>query len=143
MITSFRELGESQATFIAAGGIAGIFSWLVSFPQDVIKTRLQADHFGSKQKYKSGWHCLHEGMKEKGPRFLFRGIGATFMHSLISVASLSAYSFVIHKWSSNIQENSCDSINEEESLICDEDKYLLINIISAITWRCGKIFYKL
>merc|ERR1719228_2267819 len=101
-----RQFGDSIAVILGAGGIAGVFSWMVSFPQDVIKTRLQADSFGKSQKYRGAWHCLQVGWKQEGPRFLFRGIGSTFIHSFITVASFGLYSFITRKWNSNQIEQS-------------------------------------
>jgi solute carrier family 25 carnitine/acylcarnitine transporter 20/29 len=40
------------------GGVAGVVSWVVTYPQDVIKSRLQADSFGSDRKYQGPLHCL-------------------------------------------------------------------------------------
>ena len=50
----FRELGDSTVSVLFSGGMAGIFSWLVTYPQDVIKTRIQADGYGG-NRYVGGW----------------------------------------------------------------------------------------
>ena len=62
-----RRFGDSTAVVVTAGGIAGILSWLVSFPQDVIKSRLQADSFGANQKYRGPLHCLQTSWRNEGP----------------------------------------------------------------------------
>ena len=54
----FREYGENTMTILGAGGMAGVLSWVFTYPQDVIKTRLQADGFGSRQKYSGASNCL-------------------------------------------------------------------------------------
>jgi hypothetical protein len=41
-----------------AGGIAGIISWMPTYPFDTIKTRMQGDGFGKNQKFKSSLHCF-------------------------------------------------------------------------------------
>ena len=63
-----------------AGGFAGIFSWVTTYPQveryntyrqlevmevfkalhqqDVIKSRVQGDGWGEAARYRGSWHCL-------------------------------------------------------------------------------------
>lgn len=38
------------------GGLAGMFSWLLTYPLDYIKTLVQCDDL-SNRKYKSAWAC--------------------------------------------------------------------------------------
>ena len=113
---------------LGAGMIAGIFSWLVSFPQDVIKTRLQADYFGANKRYNGAWQCLQAGMKHEGPRFLFRGIGSTFMHSTITVISFVAYSFLMRKMISDIPKDSQSRKENVNGLEYDEETEISLNV---------------
>ena len=34
-------MGDSDLAVLSAGGMAGVFSWIFTYPQDVIKSRLQ------------------------------------------------------------------------------------------------------
>lgn len=54
-----------------AGGMAGIFNWLVALPQDVLKSRFQTAPHG---KYPNGIRdVFREVMKEEGVSALYRG----------------------------------------------------------------------
>lgn len=52
-----------------AGGLAGVISWLVIMPLDVVKSRVQADPTRYKNAVEAFKCCLNEG----GIRLLFRG----------------------------------------------------------------------
>ena len=57
-----RNLGESTSAVLFGGGMAGVLSWVATYPQDVIKSRLQADAFGASQMYRGPLHCLKVGL---------------------------------------------------------------------------------
>ena len=54
----FRGRKSDHLTVLMAGGIAGIISWMPTYPFDTIKTRMQGDGFGKNQKFKSSLHCF-------------------------------------------------------------------------------------
>jgi solute carrier family 25 carnitine/acylcarnitine transporter 20/29 len=64
-----------------AGGMAGVCCWCASYPQDVIKTRMQADGVVGKPKYKNFIHCYNvtrlEGSLFNPYSAFWRGFGAT------------------------------------------------------------------
>lgn len=65
-ITRLRDtrsrIGEI-ASSLAAGGAAGVISWLLIFPIDLVKSRLQADF--ECRRYSSGWRqCVHDISRE-------------------------------------------------------------------------------
>lgn len=67
---SKSDLGVPQILF--AGGIAGIFNWLVAIPPDVLKSRLQTAPEG---KYPNGIRSVfRELMAEEGIFALYRGV---------------------------------------------------------------------
>lgn len=57
--------------------MAGILSWLFTYPQDVIKSRIQGDTLGYASKYKGAYDCLKQSLRSEGYPMLFRGIGST------------------------------------------------------------------
>ena len=48
----------SRNILVSAGGLAGICSWVTTYPQDVIKSRVQGDGWGPHQRYQGPRHCL-------------------------------------------------------------------------------------
>lgn len=77
------------------GGLAGILSWIVTYPQDVIKSRLQADGFGPNRKWKNGYHCLVTSLRNEGYSCLWRGIGSTVIRAFpVNGATLAVVTLV-------------------------------------------------
>lgn len=50
--------------FQFAGGMAGVNSWVISYPADVVKTRIQAQHMDKPALYKNFFHGLECFKKE-------------------------------------------------------------------------------
>ena len=87
-----------MVTFVA-GGIAGILSWVPTYPQDVIKTRLQADHIGAKAFYKNTWHCIQCTLKDSGVGILYRGMGSCIYRAfVVNSVVFSVYTQVTSKF---------------------------------------------
>ncbi|XP_055352160.1 mitochondrial basic amino acids transporter-like [Paramacrobiotus metropolitanus] len=68
------EIGIGR--LLLAGGLSGIISWLVSFPQDVVKSRFQAD-----DQYRSATHCALLSYREEGLRVFGRGLWSTVLRA--------------------------------------------------------------
>jgi solute carrier family 25 carnitine/acylcarnitine transporter 20/29 len=71
------------------GGLAGEALWLSSYPFDVVKSKMQTDGFGEKQKYKSMRDCFAKTYRGEGLGGFWRGIGPT----LLRAAPVSAGTF--------------------------------------------------
>ncbi|XP_055634825.1 mitochondrial basic amino acids transporter [Toxorhynchites rutilus septentrionalis] len=71
----------SPFVILMAGGLAGTISWLLTFPIDVIKSRLQADGMTGKPKYNGIVDCLRRSHAEEGLSFLSRGLASTLMRA--------------------------------------------------------------
>lgn len=63
-----------------AGGLAGIISWVIPYPIDVLKSRLQADRFDNSN-YRGTIDCLKKGIQTEGPRLLYRGLNSTIVRA--------------------------------------------------------------
>jgi len=96
-----RELGDSTVSVLFCGGMAGIASWLVTYPQDVIKTRIQADGYGGNRKYRGAYHCLKISIATEGWRFLIRGIGSTVIRAFpTNAATFGVYTYIMKAFES-------------------------------------------
>ena len=73
---------------IVAGALAGISGWLVIYPLDVIKSRLQADALAPGQnKYANMSDCFRVSYRQGGMRSLYSGLGFTLLRA-VPVASV-------------------------------------------------------
>jgi solute carrier family 25 (mitochondrial carnitine/acylcarnitine transporter), member 20/29 len=61
---------------LLAGGLSGIISWLVSFPQDVVKSRYQAD-----EQYSSARNCALMSYRAEGLKVFSRGLWSTVLRA--------------------------------------------------------------
>uniref|UniRef100_A0A161MGZ3 Solute carrier family 25 member 45 isoform x2 n=1 Tax=Triatoma infestans TaxID=30076 RepID=A0A161MGZ3_TRIIF len=65
---------------VIAGGLAGIVSWVIAMPLDVIKSRIQADNL-TNPKYKGMYDCFLKSYHEFGPSIFMKGICATTLRA--------------------------------------------------------------
>lgn len=87
---------------LMAGGIAGTFSWLISFPIDVVKSRLQADGMTGKPKYLNVRDCIRQSYHEEGLGFLARGLGSTLLRAFPTNAAC----FFVVSWVLKLSNNA-------------------------------------
>lgn len=66
---------------LMAGGLAGTFSWLISFPVDVVKSRLQVDGIDGTSKYNGAIDCMKKSYQAEGLKFFTRGLNSTLMRA--------------------------------------------------------------
>ncbi len=74
-----------------AGGMAGVISWIVTFPIDVVKTRLQCDDRG---KYNGIIDCIRKTYSTEGHRAFSRGLVST----VIRAFPTNAATFTVVTW---------------------------------------------
>jgi Mitochondrial carrier protein. len=77
----FRNIGLDYTTscFIS-GGLANVFCWLVTYPMDIVKTRLQLKS-GEKGRIRDQAKLI---WKSKGFLGFYQGIGATLCRAIVS-----------------------------------------------------------
>lgn len=69
---------------LMAGGMAGMLSWVLSCPIDVVKTRLQADgNGGSLRVYTGIKDCIVKSYRSEGLSFMTRGMSSTLLRAFI------------------------------------------------------------
>ena len=85
---------------MTAGGMAGIFSWIFTYPQDVIKSRLQADGWGRGQQYQGALHCLRASVGFEGWSCLTRGVGSTVIRAFpMNAVTFGVYTYIMRRFS--------------------------------------------
>lgn len=90
-----QNQGENISTDLCirlvSGGLAGITAASVTYPLDLVRTRLAAQT--NVMYYRGIWHTLHTITKEEGAFGLYKGLGAT----LLGVGPNLAISFSVYE----------------------------------------------
>jgi hypothetical protein len=107
-IMNYRHPDEKSHTWgdvWFAGGMAGMISWWVVAPFDVIKTKIQADEEIS-PKYKGTIDCTQKMYKSQGIVGLFRGILPLSLPAfIVNGASFLVYNYAYDMCNGNAFEN--------------------------------------
>lgn len=94
-----RRGGESLATMLVAGGLAGVASWVCCYPLDVVKSRLQAQGQGpggGPARYRGVVDCVRRSVREEGLPVLWRGLGTAVARAfVVNGAIFSAYELAL------------------------------------------------
>ncbi|XP_058452042.1 mitochondrial basic amino acids transporter [Malaya genurostris] len=100
MVQTFDD--PSPFVVLMAGGLAGTISWLISFPIDVVKSRLQADGMYGEPKYRGIADCLRKSYATEGLAFLSRGLTSTLLRAF----PMNAVCFLVVDFILKIFDNS-------------------------------------
>ena len=94
-VNADEELHEVHPTvLLLAGGMAGICAWIVTYPVDIIKSRIQADMTG---KYSGLWDCLKQSYQESGMMSFTRGLAPTLLRAFpTNAATFGGVALTLH-----------------------------------------------
>ncbi|KAJ0036119.1 hypothetical protein NQD34_004796 [Periophthalmus magnuspinnatus] len=72
---ALTESGQRPGTLavLVAGGMAGVITWALATPMDVVKARMQLSGAGGRR-YRGVLDCVRVSVREEGPRVLFKGL---------------------------------------------------------------------
>lgn len=76
---------------LLAGGLAGTASWVISYPVDVIKSRIQA---ANGDRYAGALDCLRKSVRAEGYGCLYRGLNSTVLRAFPT----NAATFAVVTW---------------------------------------------
>ncbi|KAF9908881.1 hypothetical protein EC991_009287 [Linnemannia zychae] len=69
--------GPGPMVHFFAGGLCGVFSWLVVFPIDLVKSVIQKEVLVTHPKYSGALDCAKDIVRREGVRGLYRGLSVT------------------------------------------------------------------
>eukprot|EP00252_Welwitschia_mirabilis_P014095 TRINITY_DN3112_c0_g1_i2.p1 TRINITY_DN3112_c0_g1~~TRINITY_DN3112_c0_g1_i2.p1 ORF type:complete len:312 (-),score=54.23 TRINITY_DN3112_c0_g1_i2:151-1086(-) len=99
-----RSGEESVVTMLTAGGLAGVASWVVCYPLDVVKSRLQAQD-GASRKYTGMIDCFKKSVMEEGFKVLWRGLGTAVARAfVVNGAIFSGYELALRCFFSHSED---------------------------------------
>ena len=94
---SVDDLGFLKLMF--AGAVTGIPTWLVSYPFDVVKSRIQVDGVHTPRQYRGLVDCFKKSYTEGGLRVFGRGLQSTILRAvIINAATLPTYTLLMRSW---------------------------------------------
>lgn len=96
----------STPRMLLAGGLAGTVSWVLTYPIDVIKSRLQADGMMGQPRYNGALDCLKKSISAEGYSFLTRGLTSTILRAFPTNAAC----FTVVTWTFRL----CNGEQEEK-----------------------------
>lgn len=64
------------------GGLAGEMLWITSYPFDVVKSKMQTDGWGEKQKYRNMRDAFAQIWRHEGAMGFWRGVGPTLLRAM-------------------------------------------------------------
>jgi len=91
----FTETKLSWGKLMIAGGLAGVTSWLSTFPLDVIKSRVQSTEWvrpsvdGVVNPYNNTISAFRSTLAELGPKGLFAGLSPTLIRLVLQTLCLA------------------------------------------------------
>lgn len=92
----------SPLALCLAGGLSGIAAWVVTYPVDVIKSRIQVDGMFGKRTYSSILDCCRKSVLEpEGYGVYFKGLNSTLIRGFaVNAATLPTVSLILRYWRS-------------------------------------------
>ncbi|KAI0737288.1 mitochondrial carrier [Daedaleopsis nitida] len=89
---------HSWPALLAAGGTAGVAGWVVTFPFDVVKTRVQSTPAGAPDNpYRSTWSTIAASYRAEGVGVFFRGLAPTLIRAVpVNMVTFVTFEAVVH-----------------------------------------------
>ncbi|KAI0765591.1 mitochondrial carrier [Trametes elegans] len=89
---------HSLAALLTAGGMAGIAGWVVTFPFDVVKTRMQSTAAKAPNNpYRTTWSTIVASYRAEGLGVFFRGLAPTLVRAApVNMVTFTTFEAVVH-----------------------------------------------
>ena len=82
-----------------AGGFSGIMAWVISYPFDVVKSRIQVDGVLGEKQYKGMNDCFRKSYRTEGPRVFVKGLNSTMLRAFpVNAAIFCTVTLMLRYW---------------------------------------------
>ncbi|KOC70144.1 Mitochondrial carnitine/acylcarnitine carrier protein CACL [Habropoda laboriosa] len=98
----------STPCMLLAGGLAGTASWVISYPLDVVKSRIQANG----NRYAGVIDCLKRSVMTEGYSCLYRGLSSTILRAFPT----NAVTFTVVAWTFRLLGQEANKTTEGEAI---------------------------
>lgn len=105
----------STPHMLLAGGLAGTASWVISYPIDVIKSRIQAE---SSDRYSGALDCLKKSIRAEGYSCLYRGLNSTILRAFPT----NAATFTVVTWTFRLFGEQSSEVPQREDIVSTQTK---------------------
>lgn len=105
----------STPHMLLAGGLAGTASWVISYPIDVIKSRIQAE---SSDRYSGALDCLKKSIRAEGYSCLYRGLNSTILRAFPT----NAATFTVVTWTFRLFGEQSSEVPQREDIVSMQTK---------------------
>ncbi|KAL7286492.1 hypothetical protein TKK_0019229 [Trichogramma kaykai] len=118
----------STPHMLLAGGTAGTVSWIVSYPLDVVKSRLQADSEG---RYSGALDCFRKSVQAEGWICMVRGLNST----IIRAFPTNAATFAVVTWTMRLFDESAQSQPRQQQQSAAKISVQLPELFKPKSWN--------
>ena len=90
----------SPVLVCAAGGCSGIAAWLVTYPVDLVKSRLQIDGVDGPPRYRNMLDCFKKTYQEnRTVRVFFKGLNSTLIRAFpVNAVTFATVTLILRQW---------------------------------------------
>lgn len=83
-----------------AGGLSGIAAWLVTYPVDLVKSRIQIDGMDGPPRYRNIADCFRKTYRESGTvRVFFKGLNSTLIRAFpVNAVTFATVTLILRQW---------------------------------------------
>lgn len=83
-----------------AGGLSGIAAWLVTYPVDLVKSRIQIDGVDGPPQYRNMADCFRKTYQESRTiRVFFKGLNSTLLRAFpVNAVTFATVTLILRQW---------------------------------------------
>lgn len=95
---------------IISGGLAGSLSWVLSYPIDVVKTRIQMSN--NKIIYKSSLDCFRKLYQREGAKVFLKGFTPTIVRAFpVNATTFTVVTYTLYYFEQKYKEDNLISVD--------------------------------
>ncbi|EMD39377.1 hypothetical protein CERSUDRAFT_113021 [Gelatoporia subvermispora B] len=96
-----ERASHSWPALLLSGGVAGVAGWIVTFPFDVVKTRMQSiQEPVAGHPYSSTWSTIVASYRSEGLRVFFHGLSPTLIRAIpVNMVTFATFETIVHAFS--------------------------------------------